>query len=322
LPRLLFICILGLWLSVSGEPSLLTREPPIISDSALTALKQDLEFSTDYPCNLPGSIPDSDKDGTCFHPLQSLIDAYDDADVFEEKDYQKKEKDLKIALYTYRAFSSVKKEAPKQYRFSHKQYLSFVHSPEKEPEEMSWLMKQLQRLSMLFLKHIWEPFKEWIIAPLRGLALGWKIFLIAFAALALIFLIVTISRGIGRYFPESDYAETAADKPGRGRVTIRSDQFVLANRLADQGQYLKALEVFYFWFIEGFSGRGGIKRYEWWTNRQLLSLVEKRSPQNYRLSCSIVNQYESAVYGHRHIDPPALKQLISEAGTSSLNKRH
>jgi hypothetical protein len=309
-----FLVLAGLPLFGQHKP--FHHPPPALSDSTATAVHiAFITGSTDL-CDLPGTVPDFGDDSSCFHPLMDYINRYEKGDTGASGILDSiNEDNYRIALSTYNALSRIPNNGGKEFHFSHTRYLSLITRPE-EPEELPWLLKKLKQILSFLNKYVWQPLKKLLVIPFKGLALGWQIFLITVAALVFIAVIVMASKGISRMSYVSDYSQQGEKGLQSGTVRIKINRLALARELLEKGNLLKALEVMYQWLIEIFSGRGRIKTYEWWTNRQFLTLIKGRFPAGYGISSKIINQYEEAVYGHREIDTHVLNNLIEEAHTS------
>jgi hypothetical protein len=295
--------------SLYGQPQTFLESPPLLSDAEAYTIRTDFEARVDSFCRLPGTIVNYSEDSVCFNPLQYYINSYyyDTAKI--AFDDSLREWQVKIALYSYDKFTHFPVKHKSTFRFSHTRFLSFAVE-KKEPREMPWILKKLEDIMLWLKKHIWDPLMKPLYKSFRRLSVGVKILVVIAGMILFLLLIALIARAVSRIYPAVDYSDKTVRKRKRAVVVTRRNRLEKAYALFTGGELQKALEQLYVWLLEYFTGRNGIKRYEWWTNRQFLDLVKKRRPEKHPLAQQLIQQYEETVYGHRTVGQQKMAALF------------
>ena len=293
-----------------GQPQNFLESPPLLSDAEAYAIRTEFEARADSFCQLPGTIANYTEDSVCFNPLQYYINKYyyDTAKI--AFDDSLRERQVKIALYSYDKFTHFPVKHKSKFRSSHKRFLSFAVE-KKETQEMPWILKKLEDVMLWLKKHIWDPLMNPLYKSFRRLSVGFKIFVVIAGMILFLVLIALIARAVSRVYPAVDYSDKTVRKRKRAVVVTQRNRLEKAYALFTGGEFQKALEQVYVWLLECFTGRNGIKRYEWWTNRQFLDLVRKRRPEKHALALKVIQQYEETVYGHRSVGQQKLAALFN-----------
>lgn len=312
--RSLWLSLIFPLISLYGQPQNFLESPPLLSDAEAYTIRTDFEARADSFCQLPGTIVNYAEDSVCYNPLQYYIhNYYYDTTKMAFSD-SLREWQVKIALYSYDKFTNFPVRRKSKLHFSHKRFLSFVVHKEK-PREMPWILKKLEDILLWLKKHIWDPLMTPLYKSFQKLSPGFKIVVIIAGMILFLVLIALIARVVSRVYPAVDYSEKKVIKRKRAVVVTQRNRLEKAYALFAEGKLQEALEQVYVWLLECFTGRNGIKRYEWWTNRQFLDLVQKRRPEKHAFAQQVIQQYEEAVYGHRPVAKQKLGVLFNSLDT-------
>jgi hypothetical protein len=263
-----------------------------------------------------GSYPVNDT--ACGHPLLDYLDYTrpDTNAVEEDTAAAYRHRRMLTALYAYWRFGLKADDVPCRYRLSHEHFLAIMGAREK-PREAPWILRQALRLLQVIDKYILSPLVDALAGPFKRLAALWKALVIVGAAIFVLALLFLIAKGVERaYSPGDVRIERAA---GGGAVSQGPrDRLAQARRCIDAGRYADAAEMLYKWLIAANSGPRGVRRREWWTNRQFLDIMRMRHPGRLESARRIVMEYERTAYGHKPADEVLVKSLADEAAADEL----
>jgi hypothetical protein len=213
------------------------------------------------------------------------------------------------ALCAFDRFKAVP-SISRRYAFSHDHLLRLTSTKE-TPTELPWLMKLIDRAGRILYRYLWEPILNLLIRPLKALSWGLRLVVIIGGSMLVLAFLLLIARVIERVYPVID-SQLPTASGGSGIANRAVDWLQQARRHYGNQSLIEATDSLYRWLIGAFSGRRSIKRQEWWTNRQLLSLISTRIPERQKLAALIIAEYEAVVYGHQPPQPRDIEAIFSE----------
>lgn len=257
-------------------------------------------------CELPGSTGSSDQK-TCFHPLSTYLQRFrepdNDSEVREPIPQQ-----TSTALYTFHRFclpdtNSFTPLDPK--RFEHGNFLSLLETEEPSASEESFLVR-LANIFVMFLVNAVILLRTVLLEPLQELTPPLKLLFAAVGAILFILLSVALSRVAKKLYPPEDTRLSG----NHSAQTEHLPTLHHAEELLQTGDVRGSVTTAYKWLVYISDKNNLVKRYEWWTNRQFIALLFKRSPSLGKLGKDVITHYETVVYGHQKVEIQVLKNLI------------
>ncbi|MBN1760334.1 MAG: DUF4129 domain-containing protein [Chitinispirillaceae bacterium] len=303
--------------SFAGLLDSLVTPPPLLSlEQAEKTSRRHFRSDKDF-CSLPGSILHFRNDSTCFNPARKFaVDYVNYRSVIDDSVVSPDtlpEYNFRVAMSTYRRLGSPRKTNPKKYRFSHATFLKYLEE-ETEINEMPFLLRQLERFLRFIEKYILTPFFRLILFPFQKLPFFWKIVLFTIAVAGFTAIVFMLGKFTARILPAGDLS---AGRNNDGTpATVFTDETTWLRKARDHVENLQptdAMECLYRYLITWFLSRNKVQRYEWWTNRQFLSILRKRFNGDIPIAEPIISTYERVTYGHYPVEQQHLRELLTLA---------
>lgn len=319
---LIFLLITGVRLAGAALLDSVVRLPPLPSLDEARAMERRFNDSLVPFCDRPGSIRHFSSDSTCFNPAwqygigkkqdsDDSLDA-DDSLVSASTADSTALRNYLVAMYTYDKFSAPMNKLSKACSFSHAIFLGYLEE-EAPVAQKSWLLKAIEKILDAIDRYFFQPLLRYLIGPVARFSLFWKIVVFAVSVSLFIFVMVTVARFAAKFYPVPAVGASGRKRENGAVYPAPVDWLQKARVLCGQGSLVAASECVYRHLLSWTSDRSRIKRYEWWTNRQLLRVVKKRFAGDYATARDIVDAYEYAVFGHTPVDAGRLGELIERA---------
>ncbi len=276
-------------------------------DAVRGAVIRTVTASLDSPCTVAGAVR---SDTGCIHPLQSYFARTDTSEYrhWDSSDCAR----AKTALLTFRHFSGISSQPNQKLLASHSAYLTLLRKPP-EQKQAPWIVRKLSELWIIFKENVLAPLFASVREPLSKLNPVWRIIVLILVAFGVLAIVVFSTKFLARFYPESDYRQDTGHA-GATRATP-AEWLNRAHNAASGKNYPQSVDFLYRWLVSFMSTRGIVRRHEWWTNRQFLSLIRHRSPGRVSVAEGIVRLYEDTFYGHRSPSEQAITSLLSETPT-------
>jgi hypothetical protein len=305
-------CPAGLLDSIIAPPRLLSLE------RAQNIRGYFLDNADDI-CSFPGSVLYFNSDTTCFSPTLWYIDGYDntvssasDSETTNMVPDSLQEYRFRMAMTTFRRFGPPRKKNPKVYHFTHATYLKYLEEKE-EIRKMPFLYRILMRFLEFINKFILQPLYRLIITPFEKLPFFWKTVLFTAAVAVFIVVVVVLGRFAARIYPVTDRSAAALNTGGGKESSEEKNWLQMARGHYNNRQPAVAVECLYRYLITWFLNRNKVQRYEWWTNRQFLAILQTRFGGDVPIAEKIISTYEQVVYGHYPAELQRVEALIEMA---------
>lgn len=307
---LILFYIFGIQISFGGILDSISIIPPQITIEQADLIREEFESDFDEFCYLPGSVLYYYNDSTCYSPVQAKIDNYDSDDSISLFNY-------KMAMYTYDKFGSSKEVVKNIFEFSHETFLDYLEE-EEQVKDKGWLIKIIEWVSRFIDKYLMGPLEKlfsMLMKPLAKLSPFWKIFFILLSSAMVIFITFIIGKFFAKIYPDTSAVLKRRVPAGSIRKITASEWLQKAKEFVKDSDTTGAVECLYRYLIGWTKLNNRVRRYEWWTNRQLLNVIKKRFPDDYQNFSEIIYKYELGIYGHVELSVSEIEDMILLAST-------
>jgi len=220
-----------------------------------------------------------------------------------------------IAFAAWYKFQSPRTAPLKRYAMDHVRFLQILQKKE-TPQKVSFWIRWLKTIIDWFTINVLQPLKE-LISPewekirslFSQLNTPSKIVVIVLFALLIMAATVILAHFAARMYPSSTYQLSEYALQSKAF----DDWLKNARQLAHEGKSQEAIESLYRWFIDHSHKRHMVRRYEWWTNNQLVKVITRKYPKHAPFVKELISRYEETSYGHRSLPPVVLDRLLHEA---------
>jgi hypothetical protein len=274
-------------------------------NSIYDSIKLVLYHYDNNPCSIPGAIQVSND--SCKHPLfkYTTYNGLSDTLIHSSDSTQTRPMKARTTLLAFLRFSEIPSSSPKLSNLKHDQFLKLVEV-KNEVRKMPWIIKKLFAVWYFVVKVIEKIFNV-VINPVMKLSTLWKAVLVIIITLMATCIVIIVSRFSARFYPSTfdnkDNAKLLHDVKD-------SNWLSCAQSHLNQKMYTECISDIYRWFLQSIDSRKMVRRYEWWTNRQLLELIRVRNKNHYPLAGRIIGLYEQTIYGHRVPESEIVEQLM------------
>lgn len=299
------LCVLCRGVNAAADPYTLALDSVKVPDSVAVALLELYQEARYYSCaELPGAVVPHRDPSECYHPVDLYVSAWS-SDTQPELTNQ-----LKGALMAYFTFNEVPPRKKERVAIAHDRYLELL-----EMEPVTYEPNLFKRWLDTFLYWIGDLIVGVLRKLLGPLARAPNLVKII-ALVAGVVLLFALAALTAYAFQRLPALQNALDRPALAPASRRrsaGEWLRESRRLLAAGNPRAALGALYAWLTTWLEQRGAVRRFEWWTNRQLLRAVGNKAPAVHPLAGEIVATYERVEYGHEPVAEESVGHLVDSA---------